>query len=394
MALYTDDENLKREAARKQAFQQGGSFQEAGVAARQAAGALGRMPGAAFRTIADQAGRNKDAIEGFVNDSSLARGTNQFMRGLTGRDEFAPGQAFRAKPIAGIPLANPTLADGAAFGRSTVDVTNNRPAAQQQVSVAAPPAINHMLQPQAPARATDSTLQQQTARSGLPAPGIFRGGGYKFAGNPADAAKFFQPVGPTAGSLRGPQAGGQHAAFMAQKAAEAPQMLGPESGIGWKTRRAMYESQMQDKMAQDRNMAGLTQEGMQQRGAMARQQTGDAAALRRQQAASADATAMKQMERGWAQDDVHKARDQALEDAAANRQFQIYSKTGNPDAAASMGSGPWPTDYSKAQAFRPPRAGRRFQTVKYLDKNGDPQERTVDEYGNPLPEELLERLLA
>ena len=200
MALYTDDENLKREAARKQAFQQGGSFQEAGVAARQAAGALGRMPGAAFRTIADQAGRNKDAIEGFVNDSSLARGTNQFMRGLTGRDEFAPGQAFRAKPIAGIPLANPTLADGAAFGRSTVDVTNNRPAAQQQVSVAAPPAINHMLQPQAPARATDSTLQQQTARSGLPAPGIFRGGGYKFAGNPADAAKFFASSAEFVGS--------------------------------------------------------------------------------------------------------------------------------------------------------------------------------------------------
>jgi len=58
--------------------------------------------------------------------------------------------------------------------------------------------------------------------------------GLSFTGSAEDAAKFFAPVGKP--SRVTPQASN---ALMTP-----PQYLGPESGIGWKTRRDMYRSQM------------------------------------------------------------------------------------------------------------------------------------------------------
>lgn len=91
---------------------------------------------------------------------------------------------------------------------------------------------------------------RQRVASGVPQMGA--GSGYSFEGSAEDAARFFAPVARTAGSIRGPQDSGQRAAFLAQRAQEqgtarqlaAPTYLGPESGLGWKTRLAMYKEQM------------------------------------------------------------------------------------------------------------------------------------------------------
>jgi len=120
------------------------------------------------------------------------------------------------------------------------------------------------------------------------------------------AQRFYAPTGSAPTNARGVDTSSiAFAQSQDKKAAPvAPKLLGPESGIGWKTRLAMYQQEMQafrdtnnnssamdrDQMkdAGDTNRTGMTndaalqREGMSQSGATKRQGMGDTAAMNRE----------------------------------------------------------------------------------------------------------------
>lgn len=88
--------------------------------------------------------------------------------------------------------------------------------------------------------------QEDAATSPAYSQGGYINGGYSFQGSDADRARFMAPV---SGPGRGPVAGNEtflkyRQAEQGQAGPKQPEYLGPETGLGWKTRRDIYAQQM------------------------------------------------------------------------------------------------------------------------------------------------------
>lgn len=106
--------------------------------------------------------------------------------------------------------------------------------------------------------------------------GTTRGSGYSFHGTAADGAAFMEPTGVNANSLAAmkDQFNRMNPEYIpAAKPApamEAPKYLGPESGLGWKTRAKIYGDQMDAYNRATGNKTALDVEGMREAGAGSR----------------------------------------------------------------------------------------------------------------------------
>jgi hypothetical protein len=103
--------------------------------------------------------------------------------------------------------------------------------------------------------------------------GTTTGNGYSFSGNASDAARFMAPVAkaaPTQPSA-GPGRVTSGSDFAKKEEPTGPVMLGPESGLGWKTRLAKYQADSESARNAATNSGLMAREGMSQTGANFRQ---------------------------------------------------------------------------------------------------------------------------
>lgn len=101
--------------------------------------------------------------------------------------------------------------------------------------------------------------------------GITRGNGFEFQGTAEDAAKFMRPVNigtqmvPTGRMIQAVS----NSDYLPKKLndLQEPKYLGPESGLGWKTRAKLYEAQLEAYNKDKGNQAALDIENMREAGA-------------------------------------------------------------------------------------------------------------------------------
>ena len=104
-------------------------------------------------------------------------------------------------------------------------------------------------------------------------PGITRGNGFEFQGTAEDAAKFMRPVNninqeQLTGKMIAPRS--PDYSFLkpdSERLDGLPKYLGPESGLGWKTRAKLYESQMDTYNKALGNQTALNLEAIRETGA-------------------------------------------------------------------------------------------------------------------------------
>lgn len=126
-----------------------------------------------------------------------------------------------------------------------------------------------------PGRAGGGMDVRQAAMQGLTGRATIPGasGSYSFEGSAADAMKFGAPVATPARVIMGQTTGGdyrdvrdRHEAAKASLAA-VPQYLGPESGLGWKTRMKKYEAELDAYNKASGNKTSMDIEAMREAGA-------------------------------------------------------------------------------------------------------------------------------
>jgi hypothetical protein len=105
-------------------------------------------------------------------------------------------------------------------------------------------------------------------------------GGYSFSGTASDAARFSAPVtgapAPTVYQDTPPPV--RTGSDFAKPEQPGVQLLGPESGIGWKTRLGIYREDSERLRSTQANAAALEREGMSQAGQNTRQESAQVAA--------------------------------------------------------------------------------------------------------------------
>jgi hypothetical protein len=111
--------------------------------------------------------------------------------------------------------------------------------------------------------------------------GTTTGNGYSFAGTAGDAARFMAPVARPAATPQdlGPYRVTSGSDFAKKETPSGPVMLGPESGLGWKTRLAKYQSDAETLRNASSNASALARENLSQEGQTGRQKSGELAQM-------------------------------------------------------------------------------------------------------------------
>lgn len=189
-----------------------------------------------------------------------------------------------------------------------------------------------------------AAFQGLTGRATIPG----ANGAYSFQGSAADAVKFGAPVArpaPTR-SMLGEQSGDyrdvrdRYEAAKAKASLATPQYLGPESGLGWKTRAKLYDTQMDAYNKATGNQTSMDIEAMREAGAgqralLAASGEGERSALERQRLGMAEPGMMAETALRQGELSLKQAELSSMNDMAAARKNLTGLTPGTPEYSAA-----------------------------------------------------------